>query len=82
VWVYCAAVVVAPLLYVFALTKGVPNAVWPWYAGVTALSLVPAGMLVAGLWNRRKMLEPVSGITIVVNLATTAVLLAAFWQRG
>lgn len=80
--IYVAAVVLAPLTYLLALSQGVPATTWPWYAGVTALSLAAAALMVAGKWRVRKMLEPLCGVTIVVNLATTATLIAAFWSQG
>jgi 1,4-dihydroxy-2-naphthoate octaprenyltransferase len=81
-WVYRAAVVLAPLAFAYALTRGVPNALWPWYAAVVVFSLVPAAMMGVGLWRTRKALVPICGITIVVNLATTSVLIASFWPKG
>lgn len=82
VWIYVAAVIAAHVSYVWALAQGMPSAAWQFYAAVAALSLIPAGMLVAGLWRTRKLLEPICGMTIVVNLATTAVFIAAFWPKG
>jgi 1,4-dihydroxy-2-naphthoate octaprenyltransferase len=81
-WIYRAAVVASPLAFAYSLTKGVPNALWPWYAVVVVLSLVPTAMLGVGLWRSRKYLVPICGMTIVVNLATTSVLIASFWPRG
>jgi 1,4-dihydroxy-2-naphthoate octaprenyltransferase len=80
--VYVAAVASAWATFAWALAHGVPSAIWPWYAAVAAVSAVPAAMMLAGKWTVRKLLEPICGLTIVVNLATTAVLIAAFWQKG
>jgi len=82
VWIYVAAAFLAPATFVWAIGHGVPQWIWPWYAGVTALSLVPTVMMVTGKWSVRKLLEPMCGITIIVNLATTAVLIAAFLLEG
>ena len=78
VWVYAAAVIAAPIAYVFAVAYGVPGALWPWYAGVVAVSIVPMVMLFAGKWRERKMLVPICALTIVVNLATSAILIASY----
>jgi 1,4-dihydroxy-2-naphthoate octaprenyltransferase len=82
IWVYVAAVVSAWATFAWALTHGVPSGIWPWYAAVAVVSGVPAAMMLAGKWRVRKLLEPICGLTIVTNLATTAVLTAAFWQKG
>lgn len=81
VWVYIAATVLGWATFAWSFTRGVPSWVWPYYAGVAALSLVPCVMFALGKWKVRKLLEPMLGITIVVNLATTAVYIAAFWSR-
>jgi 1,4-dihydroxy-2-naphthoate octaprenyltransferase len=81
-WIYRAAVILAPFAFAYSLTKGVPNAMWQWYAAVVVLSLVPTAMMGVGLWGTRKFLVPICGITIVVNLATTSVLIASFWPKG
>jgi 1,4-dihydroxy-2-naphthoate octaprenyltransferase len=81
-WIYRAAVVLAPLTFAYALTKGAPNAMWQWYAAVVVVSLVPTAMMGVGLWGTRRFLVPICGITIVVNLATTSVLIASFWPKG
>lgn len=78
VWIYVAAALLAPATFIWAIGHGVPPTSWPWYAGVTVVSLVPTLMMVAGKWKVRKLLVPLCGVTIVVNLATTAVLMAAF----
>lgn len=78
VFVYAAAVFLATATFVIALDQGVPADIWPWYAGVAALALIPTAMLVTGKWRMRTLLVPICGMTIVVNLATTAVLIAAF----
>ncbi len=82
VFIYIAATAAGWIAFLFSLTRGVLGWVLPWYLGVAALSLVPCVMLAAGLWRKRPLLEPICGITIVVNLATTAVYLAAFSGRG
>lgn len=82
VWIYVAAVAATFATFALALSQGVPSAIWPFAAAVGVVLVVPAGMMVAGLWRQRKMLEPICGLTIVGNLATTAVLIAAFWPKG
>lgn len=82
IWIYIAAAALAVLTFAYATTQGVPSGIWPWYAAVVAIQIVPVAMLLAGKWRVRKMLEPICGITVVVNLATTAVLIAAFWPKG
>ena len=82
VWIYVAATLLAHAGFIWAIGHGVPPTTWLWYAGVAAISLVPTLMMVAGKWKERKLLVPLCGITIVVNLATTAVLIAAFLVEG
>ena len=82
VWIYVAAAVLAPAGFFWAIGHGVPPWIWPWYAGVATVSLVPTVMMVVGSWKTRKLLEPMCGITILVNLATTTVLIAAFLLEG
>jgi len=83
VWIYAVAVAAAFASGALGVLLGVvPGELWPWYTAVTVLALVPTAMLLAGAWRTRAMLVPICGLTIVVNLATTGVLIAAFWPKG
>lgn len=78
VFVYVAAVVLATASFYYALTFA-ERPPWLWFGAVTAVSLVPTSMMLAGMWRKRPMLVPMCGLTIVANLATTGVLVASFW---
>lgn len=81
IWIYLTASILAMASFAYALALGERSLVVP-YGVVLAVALVPAVMMLMGLWRKRPMLVPMCGLTIVANLATTGVLIASFWPAG
>ncbi|NPU86393.1 MAG: prenyltransferase [Syntrophaceae bacterium] len=63
-----------------SLRAGVPHIALYLYMPVVLTSLIVMGMLVANADRNRKLLETMCGLTIAVNLGTTASYMLAFWK--
>jgi 1,4-dihydroxy-2-naphthoate octaprenyltransferase len=77
-WLYGLASLGSWIGMGFSLANGVPTqALWI-YAPVLALSLALTVLIVRGRWQDRATLEKLCGLTIAVNLGTTAAYIFAF----
>lgn len=77
--IYSGLTIAAWAAFFLSLRAGVPAEGLYLYIPVALLSLAAVWMLASGKDKNRKHLEAICGLTIIVNLGTTASYMLAFW---